>query len=176
MLIQNLFLGGGIIGTDFPVTVYGGTKSIVVSTRTVMGGKNPFLGIAYVVVGGLCVLLGALFTATHLIKPRSGTPIKKTPFFFLQKKIHLFIIIIPRMMRFEIGNWGIIPIFHGITINRRRQQQQPDGKLDHELKKVFFFSIPFPCPIPVNNPFPSSFFFLPLCRSSRFSLLGRISQ
>jgi len=35
-----------------------------------MGGKNPFLGIAYVVVGGLCIVLGALFTATHLIKPR----------------------------------------------------------------------------------------------------------
>ena len=35
-----------------------------------MGGKNPFLGIAYVVVGGLCIVLGFLFTATHLIKPR----------------------------------------------------------------------------------------------------------
>lgn len=55
---------------DFPVTVYGGTKSIVISTRTVMGGRNPFLGIAYVVVGGICILLGFLFTATHLIKPR----------------------------------------------------------------------------------------------------------
>ncbi|KAK4965671.1 alkylphosphocholine resistance protein lem3 [Elasticomyces elasticus] len=54
----------------FPVTVYGGTKSILISTRTAMGGKNPFLGIAYVVVGGICVLLGALFTATHLIRPR----------------------------------------------------------------------------------------------------------
>ncbi|KAI9815740.1 MAG: hypothetical protein M1827_002136 [Pycnora praestabilis] len=58
------------IDFNFPVTIYGGTKSIVISTRTVMGGKNPFLGIAYVVVGGLCVVLGALFTATHLIKPR----------------------------------------------------------------------------------------------------------
>ncbi|KAL9042349.1 MAG: hypothetical protein Q9180_000660 [Flavoplaca navasiana] len=55
---------------NFNVTIYGGTKSILISTRTVMGGKNPFLGIAYIVVGGICILLGALFTITHLIKPR----------------------------------------------------------------------------------------------------------
>ncbi|KAH7392918.1 CDC50 family protein-like protein [Pyrenochaeta sp. MPI-SDFR-AT-0127] len=54
----------------FPVDKYSGTKSILISTRTVMGGKNPFLGIAYIVVGGLCILLGAVFLATHLIKPR----------------------------------------------------------------------------------------------------------
>ncbi|PMD44775.1 Lem3/Cdc50 [Hyaloscypha variabilis F] len=58
------------IDHHFNVTEYGGTKSIIISTRTVMGGKNPFLGIAYVVVGGLCIVLGALFTVTHLIKPR----------------------------------------------------------------------------------------------------------
>lgn len=50
--------------------MYGGTKEILISTRTVMGGKNSFLGIAYVVVGGICVLLGALFTVAHLVKPR----------------------------------------------------------------------------------------------------------
>ncbi|KAL8791186.1 MAG: hypothetical protein Q9213_000143 [Squamulea squamosa] len=55
---------------NFNVTIYGGTKSILISTKTVMGGKNPFLGIAYIVVGGICILLGALFTITHLIKPR----------------------------------------------------------------------------------------------------------
>jgi hypothetical protein len=55
---------------DFPVKVYGGTKSILITTRTVMGGKNPFLGIAYVVVGGLCIVLGVVFTIAHLIKPR----------------------------------------------------------------------------------------------------------
>ncbi|KAJ9630766.1 alkylphosphocholine resistance protein lem3 [Taxawa tesnikishii (nom. ined.)] len=54
----------------FPTTIYDGTKSILISTRTVMGGKNPFLGIAYIVVAGICILLGALFTATHLIRPR----------------------------------------------------------------------------------------------------------
>ncbi|PKY02394.1 LEM3/CDC50 family protein [Aspergillus campestris IBT 28561] len=55
---------------NFPVTDYGGTKSILLTTRTVMGGQNPFMGIAYVVVGGICVLLGALFTVAHLVRPR----------------------------------------------------------------------------------------------------------
>jgi hypothetical protein len=59
-----------VIDANFPVTEFGGTKSLVISTRTIIGGKNPFLGIAYVVVGGICVLLGAIFTVTHLIKPR----------------------------------------------------------------------------------------------------------
>ncbi|EGP90366.1 unnamed protein product [Zymoseptoria tritici ST99CH_1A5] len=59
-----------VIHDYFPVTIYSGTKSILLSTRTVMGGKNPFLGITYIVVGGLCIILGALFTVTQLIKPR----------------------------------------------------------------------------------------------------------
>jgi len=67
---QNPFRFTSNQQTDFNVTDYGGTKSIIISTRTVMGGKNPFLGIAYVVVGGICIVLGALFTVTHLIKPR----------------------------------------------------------------------------------------------------------
>jgi hypothetical protein len=54
----------------FPVTEYGGEKWILISTRTVIGGKNPFMGIAYVVVGGTCVLLGTLFTIAHLVRPR----------------------------------------------------------------------------------------------------------
>ena len=54
----------------FPVTDYGGTKSILISTRSVLGGRNPFMGIAYVVVGGVCVLLGAMFTIAHLVRPR----------------------------------------------------------------------------------------------------------
>ena len=58
------------IWDEFDVTVFGGTKHLLISTRTVMGGKNPFLGIAYIVVGGVCILLGAVFTATHIIKPR----------------------------------------------------------------------------------------------------------
>jgi hypothetical protein len=54
----------------FPTKEYKGKKSIIISTRTVMGGRNPFLGIAYIVVGGVCILLGTIFTITHLIRPR----------------------------------------------------------------------------------------------------------
>lgn len=55
---------------NFPTTIYKGKKSIILTTRTVMGGKNPFAGIAYLVIGGLCILFGTVFTITHLIKPR----------------------------------------------------------------------------------------------------------
>ncbi|MCJ1350718.1 MAG: hypothetical protein MMC33_000699 [Icmadophila ericetorum] len=58
------------IEANFNVTEYGGTKSILISTRTVMGGRNPFLGIAYVVVGGVCAVLGVAFTIANLVKPR----------------------------------------------------------------------------------------------------------
>lgn len=73
------------IDMNFPVTEFGGTKSIVISTRTIMGGRNPFLGIAYVAVGGICVILGAVFTFTHLVKPRFvflNFP-SSTPFFLI---------------------------------------------------------------------------------------------
>ncbi len=49
---------------------YKGTKSIVISTVSWMGGKNPFLGWAYVAAAGLLVLLGILGTIRHLVKPR----------------------------------------------------------------------------------------------------------
>ncbi|KAF9907291.1 hypothetical protein BX616_000471 [Lobosporangium transversale] len=58
------------IDMNYNVTSYGGTKSLVISTVSFMGGRNPFLGIAYIVVGVLCVVLGLLFTARHLYKPR----------------------------------------------------------------------------------------------------------
>lgn len=56
----------------FPTREYDGTKSILLSTRTVVGGKNSFLGIAYVVVAGICVVIGVVFTLAHLIRPRSA--------------------------------------------------------------------------------------------------------
>ncbi|KAI8459895.1 endosomal protein [Phakopsora pachyrhizi] len=55
---------------NYPVRPFGGTKSIVFSTVSFLGGRNPFLGIAYIVVGSLSFLIGVLLTVRHLVKPR----------------------------------------------------------------------------------------------------------
>ena len=57
---------------DFPVRSYKGRKAIVISTVSWIGGKNPFLGWAYVATAGLFVLLAILGTIRHRIKPRSA--------------------------------------------------------------------------------------------------------
>lgn len=51
-----------------------------------MGGKNSFMGIAYVVVGGVCVLIGVLFTAANLIRPRYD--ILRAVFLFTRSDIY----------------------------------------------------------------------------------------
>lgn len=46
---------------EFKVAAFGGTKAVVVSTASWLGGKNNFLGLAYVIVGGVCLLLAIIF-------------------------------------------------------------------------------------------------------------------
>jgi hypothetical protein len=52
---------------------FGGKKKLVLSTATWLGGKNDFLGFAYVIVGGVCFFLAFAFTLLYLIKPRLVT-------------------------------------------------------------------------------------------------------
>ncbi|KAI8083342.1 ligand-effect modulator 3 family [Gilbertella persicaria] len=58
------------VDMNFDTRQYGGEKWLVLSTTTGMGGRNPYLGIAYMSVGALCIFLGLLFTIRHCIKPR----------------------------------------------------------------------------------------------------------
>lgn len=55
---------------NFPVAAFDGTKSIVITELSWLGGKNPFLGIAYIVTGSVCVLLGFVFLIKHKISGR----------------------------------------------------------------------------------------------------------
>ncbi|CEG71775.1 hypothetical protein RMATCC62417_07448 [Rhizopus microsporus] len=58
------------IDMNFDTLQYSGTKWLVLSTTTPLGGRNPYLGIAYMAIGAICILLGIVFSLRHLIKPR----------------------------------------------------------------------------------------------------------
>lgn len=59
------------INNNYPVTSFGGKKYIVLSTTSWLGGKNPFLGYAYMIVGAVCILLGIIFALKHWINGRA---------------------------------------------------------------------------------------------------------
>ncbi|XP_039060953.1 putative ALA-interacting subunit 4 [Hibiscus syriacus] len=59
-----------VIQNNYNTYSFGGKKKLVLSTTSWMGGKNDFLGIAYIIVGGLCLFLAVFFILLYVVKPR----------------------------------------------------------------------------------------------------------
>lgn len=51
--------------SDYPVLSFDGTKKVVFSNVSWMGGKNEFLGIAYLVIGSLCIVMSVVMLIVY---------------------------------------------------------------------------------------------------------------
>ncbi|OQV20929.1 Cell cycle control protein 50A [Hypsibius exemplaris] len=71
---------------NYPVIGYGGRKFLVVSNASAFGGKNPFLGYAYIATGSCLVLLALVLFIVHVkwgIREDEAIDVRKTdPYYF----------------------------------------------------------------------------------------------
>ena len=72
--INGPFTKGKTLSFDilskFEVRSFDGSKSIVLSTVSPIGGKNTYIGSAFLVVGCISILLTVLFIVKHLTSDR----------------------------------------------------------------------------------------------------------
>ncbi|XP_058090504.1 ALA-interacting subunit 1-like isoform X1 [Magnolia sinica] len=59
-----------VIQNNYNTYSFGGKKKLVLSTTSWIGGKNDFLGVAYLTVGGLCLFLAISFILLYFARPR----------------------------------------------------------------------------------------------------------
>lgn len=58
------------ITANYEVESFSGSKTLILTTLNSFGGKNPYLGIAFIIVGVVTFIFGLLFSLKQLISPR----------------------------------------------------------------------------------------------------------
>lgn len=56
------------ISNNYNVKDFSGTKSFVLSTTNMLGGRNYFLAVCYIVVGALCIVFAVIFFVAYMRK------------------------------------------------------------------------------------------------------------
>lgn len=59
------------IGLNYPVSIFGGSKSFIITTNGVTGSRNLSLGITYLIVAGLAALFASVFLIKMVFQPRT---------------------------------------------------------------------------------------------------------
>ena len=58
------------VESNYVVQSFGGSKALIVSTTSIFGGKNPYLGVTFYSVGFFCLSCGMIFALKHWFRPR----------------------------------------------------------------------------------------------------------
>lgn len=59
------------ITNNYDVSTFDGQKKVVVTTTSVFGGKNKFVGILYIFVGAIAIVGGFIMFAAFYLKRRN---------------------------------------------------------------------------------------------------------
>jgi hypothetical protein len=58
------------INANYVVTRFQGSKTLIVSTTSIFGGRNPYMAPVFIWVGVFCLVAGSIFTFKQVFRPR----------------------------------------------------------------------------------------------------------